>query len=94
MESLGIATVGVITIIAYLVGLGVKNTQLDNKYIPTICGVVGGILGVVGMYTMPDFPATDVLTAIAVGIVSGLAATGIDQVIKQLTGSDETLSDE
>lgn len=85
MESLGIATVGVITIIAYLVGLGIKNTSLDNKYIPTICGIVGGILGVVGMYTMPDFPATDVLTAIAVGIVSGLAATGIDQAVKQLT---------
>lgn len=85
MESLGIASVSVITIIAYLVGLGVKNTSLDNKYIPTICGIVGGILGVVGMYTMPDFPATDVLTAIAVGIVSGLAATGIDQAVKQLT---------
>lgn len=89
MESLGIATVGVITIIAYLVGLGIKNTSLDNKYIPTICGIVGGILGVVGMYTMPDFPATDVLTAIAVGIVSGLAATGIDQAVKQLTGTSE-----
>lgn len=32
---------------------------------------------------VPDFPATDPLTALAVGIVSGLAATGADQVIKQ-----------
>ena len=37
---------------------------------------------------MPDFPAADMLTAIAVGIVSGLAATGIDQTVKQL-GSQE-----
>ena len=37
---------------------------------------------------MEAFPATDILTAIAVGIVSGLAATGIDQTVKQL-GSKE-----
>ena len=49
-----------------------------------IVGVLGGILGVVGLYIMPDFPAGDIVTAVAVGIVSGLAATGIDQVGKQL----------
>lgn len=32
---------------------------------------------------MVDFPAADPLTALAVGIVSGLAATGADQVVKQ-----------
>ena len=50
--------------------------------------MLGGVLGVVGMYTMPDFPAGDILTAIAVGIVSGLAATGADQLGKQLTKSN------
>ena len=84
----GIAGVAVITVIAYLVGLAVKATALPNRWIPVICAAVGGALGVAGLYTMPDFPATDVLTAIAVGIVSGLAATGIDQTVKQL-GSKE-----
>ncbi len=36
------------------------------------------------MYTMPEFPAADYMTAAAVGIVSGLAATGADQIAKQL----------
>lgn len=84
----GIAGVAVITVIAYLVGLAVKATALPNRWIPVICAAVGGALGVVGLYTMASFPATDVLTAIAVGIVSGLAATGIDQTVKQL-GSKE-----
>jgi len=84
----GIAGVAVITVIAYLVGLAVKATTLPNRWIPVICAAVGGALGVVGLYTMPDFPAADMLTAIAVGIVSGLAATGIDQTVKQL-GSQE-----
>jgi ribonucleotide monophosphatase NagD (HAD superfamily) len=38
------------------------------------------------MYVMPDYPAKDILTAIAVGIVSGLAATGTNQIYKQLKG--------
>ncbi len=33
---------------------------------------------------MPEFPAADPITAVAVGIVSGLAATGADQIAKQL----------
>ena len=84
----GIAGVAVITVIAYLVGLAVKATPLPNRWIPVICAAVGGALGVAGLYTMAAFPATDILTAIAVGIVSGLAATGIDQTVKQL-GSKE-----
>ena len=86
INSLGIASVAAITVICYLVGAGVKVTPLDSKYIPVIVGVAGGVLGVVGYYFMPDFPATDIITAVAVGIVSGLAATGVDQVVKQLGG--------
>lgn len=82
----GIASVAAITVICYLVGLIVKTTSLDNKFIPAIVGLCGGFLGVAGLYLgLPDFPATDPLTALAVGIVSGLAATGINQVAKQLT---------
>ena len=80
----GIASVAAITVICYLVAQAVKATNLDNKWLPVISGVVGGILGVIGFYVMPDFPSSDILTAVAVGIVSGLAATGINQIYKQL----------
>lgn len=75
-----------ITVICYLVGVLVKTSPLDDKWIPCIVGVLGGALGVVGMYVMPDFPAHDVLNAVAIGIVSGLAATGAHQLGKQLKG--------
>lgn len=84
MEILGIASVAVITVICYLIGEAVKLTKLDNKFIPVICAACGAILGVVGMYTMADFPAEDILTALAVGIVSGFAATGVHQTAKQM----------
>lgn len=82
--DLGIAGVAAITVIAYLIGQAIKATKLDNKWIPIICGVAGGVLGAVAMNIMPDFPAADYITAVAVGIVSGLAATGVNQIGKQL----------
>ena len=91
MENVGIANVGIasvaaITVICYLVGLIVKASGLNDKYIPICCGVAGAALGVAGLYLgLPDFPAADPVTALAVGIVSGLAATGINQMAKQLS---------
>lgn len=81
----GVATVAAITALVYIVGLAVKATSLDNKWIPVICGGAGVLLGIAALYLgVPDFPATDILTAAAVGGASGLAATGIDQAVKQL----------
>ncbi|MEA5152971.1 MAG: phage holin family protein [Oscillospiraceae bacterium] len=88
MEFTGIAGVAGITVICYLCGLGVKASPLDNKFIPLLCGVTGGALGALGMALMPDFPATDMINAVAIGIVSGLAATGADQAAKQLTKTE------
>lgn len=82
----GIASVAGITVICYLAAQAVKATNLDNKWLPVICGVLGGILGVVGLYWIPEYPAQDIITTIAVGIMSGLAATGVNQVYKQLSG--------
>jgi len=85
----GIASVAAITVIAYLIGQGCKATEhISNQWIPVICGVVGAVLGMVGLNTMPDFPAADPVTAVAVGIVSGFAATGINQIYKQFGKSD------
>lgn len=85
----GIATVLAITVLAYIVGEVVKATKLDNKWIPIICGVFGVVIGVVAYYLgMPDFPANDPITAAAVGAASGFAATGVNQITKQLSNND------
>jgi hypothetical protein len=85
IEVLGIVAIPVITVICFLIAEAVKLTTLDEKWIPVICGLCGGALGVVALKVMPEFPAVDVLTAIAIGIVSGLGATGAHQVYKQLS---------
>lgn len=85
MDITSVTTVVAIVVITYLIGLGAKTIpQVKDNYIPIIVGVAGGILGIAGMYVIPDFPANDILNAIAVGIVSGLSSTGINQIYKQV----------
>lgn len=86
MEILGFTAIPAITVICYLIGEVVKASGVDNKYIPLTCGLGGLVLGIAAMYIMPAFPGTDILTSAAIGIVSGLAATGVNQTIRQLTG--------
>lgn len=86
MDILGIAAIPVITVICYGVAEVIKATALDNKWLPAICIVLGAILGVVALYVAPGVtPATDILTALAIGIVSGGFATSVHQNIKQLS---------
>ncbi len=82
----GIISVAGITVISYLAAQAAKVTKLENKWLPIICGTLGGVLGILGMWVMPDFPAGDPLSAAAVGIVSGLAATGSHEIFKQMGG--------
>ena len=85
----GIAGVAAITVITYAAGQAMKAWGRGERWIPTVCAVLGGILGAVGLYVMPGFPANAVITAAAIGMVSGLAATGAHQAVKQLcTGPD------
>ncbi|MFR5865585.1 MAG: phage holin family protein [Candidatus Woodwardiibium sp.] len=90
MDFYGITSVAAITVICALAAQAVKATPMDNKWLPVICGVLGGVLGVVSAYVIPDFPASDPITAVAVGIVSGLAATGAHQAVKQLSGKTDS----
>ena len=63
MMDFGIASVAAITVVCYLGGMACKaSAKVNDEVIPVVCGVTGGILGVVGMYVMPDFPAADVIT--------------------------------
>lgn len=86
MDISTLGTCVAIVAICYVVGMACKAAQkIPDEWIPVIMAVVGGILGAVGMNIMPDFPAADYINAVAVGAVSGLAATGVNQVYKQAT---------
>lgn len=85
MDISSYATVIPIVIICYLAGVLCKAfKKFPSKFIPVVVGVLGGVIAIPAMYIMPDFPATDIITAISVGIMSGLASTGVNQIYKQI----------
>nr|DAL61369.1 MAG TPA_asm: holin [Caudoviricetes sp.] len=73
-----------IIMICYGVGFACKTfPKIPDERIPVIMLLVGGVLGTIGMRVIPSFPATDYITAVAVGMFNGLTATGINQLYKQ-----------
>lgn len=91
-QLLGLGAVASITVVAYLAGLAVKASPWNNDHtIPVVCGFVGAVMGLISfLYHAEDFPVNDPVTAIAIGIVSGLSATGINQASKQLATKNLT----
>lgn len=83
-----IASVPVIVAIVYAVLTIYKQIVTSEKWmrlIPIWAACLGIILGVLGFYLAPSvIPADDVLTAILIGAASGMAATGVNQISKQL----------
>ena len=89
MDLTNYITILPITTICLLIGMGLKQiNKIPNKFIPVIVGFIGGLIAIPAMYIMKDFPANDVITAISIGIMSGLSSTGVHQVYKQTTKSE------
>lgn len=60
------------------------------KIIPVIAAVLGVVLSIIAFYAAPAIIAADnIFTAILIGGASGLAATGTNQIFKQLIQKNE-----
>lgn len=84
-----------IVILCYLIGeiykIIVKFDKSKYKVIPVIVSIAGGLLGLLFYYTYPDMilNADNPIVAFIVGVVSGAASTGSNQIIKQLFKQEE-----
>ena len=87
---LNYSTIPLIVVICYIAITAIKSTKLDSRWYPLISCGIGMLIGVAMFYITPEFiGATSIMVAIVSGGVSGLAATGSNQVLKQLMKSSE-----
>lgn len=63
-----------------------------NRFIPIFSLVYGLALGIAGYYTPNIDMGSNIIEAIFIGLSAGAAATGINQVGKQLSKNDTTSS--
>ncbi len=88
----GFTEIPALVIITYLCAEGFKLIKGGKfkKFIPVFCGALGGVLALIAHFTVPEYIiSSNVFEAIATGIVSGFAATGVNQVYKQMTKEDQ-----
>ena len=67
-----------------------NNSEKFKRLIPLLAAFLGVIIGIISFYLVPSIIPTDnVVVAIVLGGASGLSATGVNQVLKQLTKTKE-----
>ena len=99
MDTLNFVAVPIIVTVVYtLVSMIKKETKSNERLLtklPIIAATIGAILGVIGFYAAPAIiPADNIFTALLIGVSSGLAATGTNQIFKQLGKKDEEDKDD
>lgn len=82
---LNYSAIPVIVVICYVIITAIKTTKVNSKWYPIISCAIGAALAAVLFFIFPEFiGATTLTAAIISGAVSGLAATGTNQIFKQL----------
>jgi len=93
MENLSIVSVPIIVSVVYaLIGVitkAVNNSEKFKRFIPLLALIIGAAIGGLLFVFEPSLiGAESGISAVITGGASGLAATGTDQVVKQLTKND------
>ena len=86
-------TLLVIVILCYFIAEGYKIIFKKKyyKYIPIVVGIVGGLIAVLMKVLYKDvFSTSNIFEIISFGILSGLASTGTNELIKQILGKVQT----
>ena len=75
----------IIIIVCYFVIAFLRKTSIPNEILPLLSGSLGLVLSILALYFVPSIvPETSVVSVCMYGFGSGLAATGSNQVFKQI----------
>lgn len=76
----------VLSVVLYLIGVGLKKTQtIQDKYIPLILGVLGIVLAAIWVAASSTFGTPqEILMAVFTSIVQGVLVAGLSVYANQL----------
>lgn len=73
----------VLVAVLYFVGMGLKTSDVADKYIPVILGVVGVAMATLYTIASVGFSAMGIFTGITQGVICAGVAVYVNQIIKQ-----------
>lgn len=74
----------VLAVVLYVIGLALKKSKLNDKFIPLILGSCGIILACFYLCVFEGFSGKSILTGIIQGVLYAAASVYANQLIKQL----------
>ncbi|CUW12162.1 MULTISPECIES: holin [Leuconostoc] len=77
-NSLTATVYGFITLFTWVSVQAIKQTKIDNRWLPLVSIVVGTLVGFV---SASYIYSTDIWLGAAFGFISGFAATGLNEVL-------------
>lgn len=77
---------GFIALFTWVILQVVKQTKLDNRWLPLLAIVIGAIIGMIASYFIYG---TDIWLGGAFGVLSGFASTGINEALNKYAFSPE-----
>lgn len=82
-------TIPIIVVACYGLIELIKKTSLESKWYPVLSGAIGSVLAVLLYFIAPEIVGmASPWSALVGGLASGLAATGTNQVFKQLMNGE------
>lgn len=88
IKLLNSGTIILIALVVYIVVWGIKQTKLNNQYLPIVAEVVGAVIGIFIALAMAD---TNWVIGLIDGIVAGAVSVGGNELVKSIVsafGSD------
>ncbi len=76
--------------VLYLVGVGIKHSQLDSRWIPLLLGAMGVFLAALYVLSMETISFGAAFVAVTQGILCAGLSVYANQIFKQLKNSEES----
>jgi FtsH-binding integral membrane protein len=86
--------------VLYAVGEWIKTSKIDNRYIPLILGVSGIVLSIIYVLPVSDLSCgwrgvlLSIFTAVTQGVLCAAASVYANQLIKQMSNSENKTGQE
>ena len=74
----------VLTVFLYVIGVALKKSKLNDKFIPLVLGLVGIVMAICYVSVLEGFSFKSILTGIVQGVLYAAASVYVNQMVKQL----------
>lgn len=88
IKLLSSGTIVLIAVVTYIVVWAIKQTKINNQFLPIVAIVIGAVIGAIISVAMAD---TNIVIGLIDGVIAGAVSVGGNELVKSIMSafSDE-----